>query len=108
MSLAVSEIVEPPEEIKSIWKRVPPELLAIDEYLAPVKSWLSEQSARGDYLLVQGDFGATYLMVCFAFMVGLVPIYSTTERMAVEETQSDGAVNLKHTFRHCKYRRYGR
>jgi hypothetical protein len=107
-SLTVSVIVEPPEDIKSIWKRVPPELPAIDEYLVPVKSWLSEQSGRGDYLLVQGDFGATYIMVCFAFKVGLIPIYSTTERLVVEETQSDGAVNLKHTFRHYKYRRYGR
>ena len=106
-SLAVKTIVEPPSEIKVIWKRVPPELPAIDEYLEPVKSWLSAQAQRGDYLLVQGDFGATYIMVNFAFEQGLIPIYSTTQREAFEETEKDGSVKLVHQFKHQNFRRYG-
>ena len=107
LSLAVASIIEPPEAIRDVWKRIPPELSAIDEHLAPVKSWISEQAGSGDYLLVQGDFGATYLMVCYAFENDLIPIYSTTERLVVEAKQADGAVRLTHTFRHCRFRRYG-
>jgi hypothetical protein len=106
-SLAVSVTVEPPEDIKTIWKRLPSELPTIEDYLEPVKSWLSSKAESGDYLLVQGDFGATYLMVRFAFDLGLVPVYSTTERMVKEERVSDGMVNTMHTFIHRRFRRYG-
>ena len=107
-SLKISQIVEPSEEIKNLWKRVPPDLPAINGYLGPLKSWLSEQAAEGDFLLVQGDFGATYLMVSFAFEKGLVPIYSTTERAVKEQLSDNGAVELSHTFRHRRFRLYGR
>ncbi len=107
-SLKVTRIVEPPEEIKNLWKGLPPDLPAIDGYLAPVRSWLSEQAAEGDFLLVQGDFGATYLMVCFALEKGLVPIYSTTERATRERLSEDGAVELSHVFRHRMFRLYGK
>ncbi len=106
-SLAVSSIVEPPEAIRDVWKRIPPELPAIEDHLAPVMSWISRQADSGDYLLVQGDFGATYLMVRYAFDNGLIPIYSTTERQVAEEKQADGEVQLMHTFKHCRFRRYG-
>ncbi len=107
VSLAVSSIVEPPEVLRNIWKRIPPELSAIDEHLSPIKSWISEQAGYGDYLLVQGDFGATYLLVRFAFENDLIPIYSTTERLVIEEKQADGSIRLTHTFRHCRFRIYG-
>ncbi len=106
-SLAVSSIMEPPEAIRDVWKRIPPELPAIDEHLAPVISWISRQAGAGDYLLVQGDFGATYLMVRFAIEKGMIPIYSTTERIVVEEKQADGTIHLLHAFRHRRFRKYG-
>lgn len=107
VSLAVSSIVEPPEAFKGIWKRIPPELEAIWPYLTPARKWMTDNGRAGDFVLIQGDFGAAYLMVRFALENGLVPIYSTTERMAVEEKQADGSVRLTHTFRHCRFRRYG-
>jgi hypothetical protein len=93
-SLAVSSFVEPPQPIQ--------------KYLTPVKRWLSEQAKPGDYLLVQGDFGATYLMVCFAFKRGIVPVYSTTERQVSEDRLADGTVKATHAFRHRCFRTYGR
>jgi hypothetical protein len=107
-SLAVSSFVEPPQPIRSLWKDVPPDLPAIQKYLTPVKRWLSEQAKPGDYLLVQGDFGATYLMVCFAFKRGIVPVYSTTERQVSEDRLADGTVKATHAFRHRCFRTYGR
>lgn len=107
VSLGVSMIIEPPESLKALWQNVPPERDAITGYLLPVQAWLSEKAGPGDYLLVQGDFGATYLMVHFAFEIGMVPIYSTTERMAVENHKEDGIVELTHDFKHRRFRRYG-
>lgn len=107
-SLGVERIVGLPADLQALWSRVPPNVPAIDEYLGPVKEWLEGRAAEGDYILIQGDFGACYLMVGFAFEKGLVPIYSTTEREAIEEYAEDGSVNTFHRFEHRMFRIYGR
>ena len=86
---------------------MPADLEEIDGYLAPLKEWLSTKAGTEDYVLIQGDFGATWIMVKHAFALGLVPVYSTTERQAAETVAADGAVQLVHTFRHRRFRRYG-
>lgn len=105
--MGVERLVGLPPDLKSMWQRIPPELSEIDAYLKPIKTWLETEAKKGDYVLIQGDFGACFLMVGFAFKLGLIPIYSTTEREAVEEYGADGSVTLTHRFRHRIYRRYG-
>jgi len=107
-SLKVREIVEPPEEILDLWCRIPPDLPEIKSFLSPVRRWLAGQAEKGDFLLVQGDFGACFLMVRFAFEMEYVPVYSTTERDAVENHGGDGSVTLTHRFEHRIFRRYGK
>jgi hypothetical protein len=107
-SLGVVRIVVMPDEIRRVWGNVPPDLPEIRGYLAPVREWLTENAITGDYVLIQGDFGATCLMMRFALEEGLVPIYSTTRREAIEEHQSDGSVRMTHRFRHVRFRGYGR
>lgn len=106
-SLGVAEFVCPPPELQALWRQVPADLEAIAEYLSPLMDWMAKAGQVGDYVLIQGDFGATYMMVNFAFELGLVPVYSTTERQAEETVAEDGAVRLVHTFRHRRFRRYG-
>lgn len=106
-SLGAGEILEPPAAVRSLWAEVPPELESLEDYLSPVRSWLVDCARPGDFLLVQGDFGATWLMVRFALEIGLVPVYSTTRRAAAEEPQPDGSVRLTHRFQHVRFRRYG-
>jgi hypothetical protein len=106
--LGVSSITELPSELKSIWGNVPAHLSEIVEYIAPVRDWLDDHAKSGDYILIQGDFGATYLMVRFAFHKGLIPIYATTRREAVEEVQSDGSVKRTQRFMHQRFRAYGK
>jgi len=106
-SLGAEEFLEPPAGVRSLWAEVPPELASLEEYLAPVRSWLGDCARPGDFLLVQGDFGATWLMVRFAMAMGLIPVYSTTRRAAAEELQPDGSVRLTHRFQHVRFRRYG-
>ncbi len=107
VSLGVDRFVKPPPVVQGLWSRVPPELTELGPYLQPVLDWLEAEAVKGDYLLVQGDFGACYLVVGFAFENGLVPLYSTTVRDAEEEHQPDGSVRLVHTFLHQRFRFYG-
>lgn len=106
-SFAPARFVYPPGDIQRLWRQVPPPLESLENHVQPVKRWLEKAARKGDVVLIQGDFGATYLMVQFAFERGLVPVYATTERLANEQHQADGSVTLTHCFRHCRFRRYG-
>ncbi len=106
-SLGATRITGPPEGIRKIWSRVPPEPEGIAGYLAPVFDWLAGAARPGDFVLVQGEFGATFQVVRFCFERGLVPVYSTTRRVAQEEHLADGSVAVRHVFSHVRFRRYG-
>jgi len=106
-SLGVQRIVDLPSDLKELWRQVPPDLTEISDYLGPVKTWLKSEGVKNDYVLVQGDFGACYILVNLALDIGLVPIYSTTAREATEEYDRDGSVKLVHQFRHKIFRKYG-
>jgi hypothetical protein len=105
--LGITDILPLPEELRRRWSQIPAELPGLRGYLAPLADWLAGQARPGDYVLIQGDFGATYLMVRFALEHRLIPIYATTRREAQESVQPDSAVRLTHTFRHQQFRRYG-
>lgn len=104
--LTVTKIVLPPEELRSLWAAIPPESTTLKDILVPVCSWLEKQSAAGDFILIQGEFGACYLLVQHALEHGLIPIYSTTRRRAEERHLDDGSVRIEHTFKHVIFRRY--
>jgi len=106
-SLGVRRIVSPPDSIRQIWGQVPPDLPAIGPYLGPVCAWLETEAYPGDHVLIQGDFGACWLMVQFAFENKLIPVYATTAREALEEHQADGTIKIIHHFMHRMYRIYG-
>lgn len=106
-TLGIHQIVCLPENLRSLWSQIPPGLERIRDYLLPLAEWLETRTNSGDYILIQGDFGACYLMVRFAFDRGLIPIYSTTRREAVEETTEDGSIRMVHHFKHHSFRRYG-
>ena len=106
-SLGVGHIINLPPDLEKLWQQIPVDLSKIDDYLAPIKTLLSEQASMSDYVLIQGDFGATFIMVKFAFENGLIPIYSTSRREAVEEHNDEGTVKLTHNFKHVMFRKYG-
>ncbi|MGV8073749.1 MAG: CRISPR-associated protein Csx20 [Syntrophobacteraceae bacterium] len=106
-SLGVETIVYPPTEVADLWRQIPPDMPELREYLKPVREWLAANAVTGDYVLIQGDFGACCLMVSFAEERGFIPVYSTTRRDATEEPQADGTVRLIHRFEHEIFRRYG-
>jgi hypothetical protein len=105
-SLGVSRTMNLPNDFKKIWRSISPDLETLHNYLEPVQEWLQHNADDKDFVLIQGDFGACYVMVNFAFRLGLIPIYSTTRREMGEEVLQDGSVKLTHRFQHRKFRRY--
>ncbi len=107
VSLGVGDIIAPPAEISCLWRQFPPGEEELAPLLAPVREWLETRAFVGDRVLIGGDFGACFLMASHALSRGLIPVYSTTERHALEEVREDGSVHMVHQFRHVLFRKYG-
>lgn len=106
-SLGVTSFVELPPQLKRLWGNIPCDVREICIILDPITTWLSGSADPGDYVLIQGDFGAIWLMTNWALAHGLVPIYSTTERKAIDQTMPNGSIQTVHNVRHCRFRKYG-
>ncbi len=105
LSLGIDEFVYLPSDIQAIWSQIPATTTDITRYLEPIKAYLKAHAHQGDYVLIQGDFGATYQMVNFAKEQGLQPIYSTNLRESIEQ-EIDGKVIKQSIFVHQLYREY--
>jgi hypothetical protein len=106
-SLGVENFMNLPENLKTLWGNVPPDVdLDFDKYLQPIKDFLVQEAKEQDIILVQGDFGATFQVVDFCKKQQFIPIYATTERVAIEQLQADGSVILQKVFKHKAFRNY--
>ena len=105
-SLGVESIVYMPDDILAIWKNISPQKKYLKELLYPIYDSMHKLCKEEDYILVQGDFGATYQVVQKAFSLKLKPIYATTQRTSVEKLV-DGKNIKTSVFEHVIYREYG-
>jgi len=87
------------------WSSIPVECADISSYIKPLKAMIREQARAGDYILVQGDFGATIKIVQFSWDLGLIPLYATSTRKSVEKTIGDKVITTRE-FEHVRYRKY--
>ena len=106
-SLGVKCFHSLPEDLRAIWGSISPDLGEINDYLTPVKEWLNKKSQEGDFVLIQGDPGACFIIAKFCMFHGLNPIYSTTKREIEKEILLDGTVKIIRKFRHVRFRPYG-
>jgi hypothetical protein len=65
----VERIVFLPPDLQDLWSNIPPDRPAIRDYLQPIRVWLQGEATSGDYVLIQGDFGACWLMVNFSLQM---------------------------------------
>jgi len=107
-NLDVLEFITLPEDLKNIWSSILPEGKLDLEQLERITGWLEKNSEKNDYVLVQGEFGAVFYVVDFAFYKGLIPVYATTKREYNETVNEDSSVERKHIFRHVAFRKYVR
>ncbi len=101
----VSEVVVFSDTLLKIWSNIPADKESIKPYLVPLWEHLKDVT-KDDYVLVQGDFGATYIVVEWVKSQGATAIYATTERNTVEK-MLDGKSIKTSVFSHVRYRRYG-
>ena len=104
-SLGVREFIDLPLDLQNLWSHVPPEIEVLEDYLKPIFDYLKVNIKEGDYVLVQGDFGATCIVVNLVKNLNAIAIYATTKRNSVEKV-IDGKVVKTSVFKHIKFRRY--
>lgn len=104
-SLKVNKITICPEYIKNIWQSIKPiDQLPIDD-INNVISWIKKFSKKDDYILIQGEFGATYYVVSYCLQNSLIPVYATSKRSVIEEIDGDKVITHR-IFEHVCFRRY--
>jgi hypothetical protein len=105
-SLGVEKFVYLPDDLQVIWSQVSPysELPLIE--LNRIVDWLKFEANKGDYILVQGDFGATFYVVDFCLKNNLIPVYSTSRRISVEKNGNNGKIVKTNIFEHVTFRKY--
>ncbi len=103
--LNISTFVYLPEDLQVMWSQIPTYAINLDEYLSPLFEFINECMYNGGYVLIQGDFGATYLTVNYVKKNGLIPVYSTTQRVSHEEEIEGKVIKTSH-FKHIMFRKY--
>jgi hypothetical protein len=103
--LHVKEFLTLPNELQTVWSNIPPDIESLGTLLTPIKDFIQQNIQKGDIALIQGDFGATYIMVSFAKNLGVTPVYATTKRK-VSETIESGKTVKKSIFEHRRFREY--
>ena len=104
-NLKVKEFVYLPKSLQKIWSNVPADIENVDEFLEPIKEFLKQNVKEEDFVLIQGDFGATCKMVSVAKSLNAIAIYATTVRDSKEEIV-DGKIVKTSFFKHIMFRRF--
>ena len=104
-SLHVERFISLPPDLQNLWSNIPENQKDIQNYLQPLKRYLQLYAKKGDFVLIQGDFGGVYVMINFSKSLSLIPIHSTTKRVTKEQI-IDNTVQKTSTFKHVIYRRY--
>lgn len=102
-NLDVEKFIDLPEEIQQHWSQIEPYNDDID--MKVFFDFLSANAIKGDFVLAQGDYGATCALVEFAKARGYIPVYATSVRgNNVDFKNINGVRSIQ--FNHCRFRRY--
>ena len=104
----VREVIYLPPELASVWSGIPPDAVELKPLLRSIVSWLRAAANPRDLVLIQGDFGATYILVEECLRLNLIPVYSTTKRTLRENALPNGDIRQERFFKHVLFRVYGR
>lgn len=107
-NLGVDRFLYLPTELQQRFSNVPADLDDLHAYALPLRQWLRDQAQPGEPVLLQGDYGLTYILLHDCLELQLVPVYACSERQVLEIPQADGTVLTQRVFRHRRFRRYSR
>jgi hypothetical protein len=99
----VSGTVNLPPDLQALFSNVPPDLETLNEYAQPIINWLISNAQSTDILLIQGEFGLTYLLVEWCKTKSLKAVYATTERINRTDEQTGEIIKI---FSHVRFRQY--
>ena len=97
----IKDFIYLPTNLQQLFSNIPPEIEDLSIYIKQFEEYLLQNTKKGDFVLIQGDFGLTYRLVDFCKKNSIVPIYATTKRIAIEK---DGVKLSKFEF--VRFRRY--
>ena len=100
----VESIIYPSEELSKSWSQIPAEKELDKTIIGNVTNWLTAAN-KGDLLIVQGEFGATFMIVDYALKNELIPLHAVTKRVAVEHRDGE-VVSKQYVFEHVCFRKY--
>ncbi len=97
-------IFYPETALSAAWSQVPVTPVLDRKLIQDVVSWLSNAEA-GDVIVVQGEFGSTFMIVDYALKRGLIPLHAVSCRVAQEQREGE-IVHRQYVFEHVCFRRY--
>jgi len=101
----VSDIIFLPKELKDIWSSINPNGEIDTNYLNSILKFIMDNTNEDDYVIVQGEFGATHYIVNRIFENNRIPLYATTVRK-VKEMVIDNITKTERVFEHVNFRKY--
>ena len=101
-----SRILYPAPSLSESWAQVPVTQVLDKGCIWAATDWLSSAKA-GDVLVVQGEFGSTFMIVDYALNKGLVPLHAVSKRVAKEQREGE-LVHRQYVFEHVCFRKYER
>ncbi len=107
-SLFVDEFIFMPKNLSKIWSQIPPEGDLDLEIMSKFTNFIRDNAEKGDYVLIQGDFGATFALVDWCLREGYIPVYATTHRIYKQRVDKHGNIVNQHVFSHVGFRKYKR
>ena len=105
--MGVTDVVTLNDDLKKIWSQIAPNADRKAVAQTMIDGFLTSAN-EGDIVLVQGEFGATFMIVDYCLQKGLVPMFATTVRRTVEKTLDDGTVEKTAVFDHAGFVKYTR
>lgn len=104
-TLQVTDFVYLSDELQQIWSNVPSNEANLKSYLDKITKYVKKNVQKDDVVLVQGDFGATFMMVDLVRSLGGKAVYATTKRSVVEVMDGDKVIKQS-VFKHEMFREY--
>jgi hypothetical protein len=104
-TLQVTDFIYLNDELQKIWSNVPSNEANLKNYLDKITEYVKKNVQKDDIVLVQGDFGATYMMVDLVRSLDGKAVYATTKRSVVEVMDGDKVIKQS-VFRHEMFREY--
>lgn len=100
------KIIYLPENLRRKFANIDPAEDSLLNSAQIFKKFISDNTNINDYVVIQGEFGITCLLVNYCFKTKRIPLYATSERKSFEVKLKDGSVIKESKFKFVRFRKY--